>query len=872
LTRLPRLPHLLLALLLLPAGGAQVLSDPTGDVALGTEPAPAALGRFEHIDLAGLAVDEDAEGLRFEVALAGVGSGMDEVRVRESHILVPFSVGGQAYELAFERASGTFLHHRVLLDRVAANGTRDLLLVQNDWEDGQPQVDRARNTLSAFLPRSLLSADAPAPAVAGSPLVVGAVSGRSYATSGFTGFLPLPPGPDEAWDRMPDDGGGAELALRFGVPARSVAVEPAGEAFRTSNGEATTFLFRFNVTALAGPVDVRFEVADRPDGWQVDLTRTGDRLEPGSPGNVAVLATTPFAHGHGRLEWATLLARDASGAVVGGAHFGVRYTEIARPAGHHDALFIHSRQVGTGLEFDAERRLTPNDSGLPYFLSTLEQDARSDGAEIVGQPESVRGGDAALVRWKVPLNPRLDIGLDLDGTRAGSLAMPMRVERGGGAATVGGRLILVGVDGGGETRPDAPLNGRPVLELGRLADTRVQLSSSWSNVESALTLAAGRDRIPFTPDSDLVLDLWLRWDAPAPPLTETAPRIASGSRLDVPLDEFHDLEDGSFRSGPQAPALEVGAAPVLRAEPGATVAWDVSTGAGAALRVVGSNAFRLDGARVLATVPTEARPGDVLVAFLLAEDGGGQAARRLAVQVVDAQPDSGHYVDATAPGRESPLPPALALLPILGALLARRRQAADGGESPRPRRRVRLAAFGLTLFLAAAAIAAWSVLAQEGGSPPAPDAGAGWPAGFPRNDQLVGQELIPDFVPGWNVVAHRFGFLAGNPGPVQPGVFYSERPPGSVVGAAYGSPTNDTDFTLVFVAEMASGADADAWFAGMDHCSVGTTTKWVSQRGATVHTVETKSKDPAVLANLDEVVGQVRADLGMSDRCRAAAA
>ena len=130
--------------------------------------------------------------------------------------------------------------------------------------------------------------------------------------------------------------------------------------------------------------------------------------------------------------------------------------------------------------------------------------------------------------------------------------------------------------------------------------------------------------------------------------------------------------------------------------------------------------------------------------------------------------------------------------------------------------------------------------------------------------------FVPDSVSAWSYFRDTFGFMDGNPGPVQPGVVYAADPPLRAVGEVYADPLRESNLTLVLAAQFRDAGHAHAWFDAMDHCSAGETRSWVSWDVATVLTVETASHDPVVLQGIEVLVGLVRDANGLSDACRAA--
>lgn len=653
-----------------PVSAEMVFQDPAGDVATDTISGAPGLEGFEHIDLVSLALVEDPEGFWITLGLDALDSSFDRTTIREGIADVPFSAAGTPYLLQLRRDFGDFYHYVSDLYRLVEDDAPELLLRFSDWTDTYPTVDRAANQLTTFVPRALLRDDANRTLAPGQTLVFDRVVSRSSATSGLAvDFVPIG-GAGRAADAMPDGEAAAVVPVRYGVASRDLVVE-SPLPFRSSNGAAATYLYQFNVTNLGASTALEVIVNEAPPSWQVHILRPSIKADQGQTIAIAVAVTVPFRHQHGDVDWATLELHD-EGGLRGGIPFGIRFTEAPRPTAHHATLWLETRQVQGGLGAAQGERLA-NDSGWPGFLTTQHDDLRATGKPYTGQPsDAPTWVSQPTVTWRFMLRPQLDIGLDLDLAGLARLELPLSVER---LAVPGQLQARVGVMTPGDG-PDEPLQGQGMTDLVRFEPLRVDITDQVQTVQMQGAPIGTAHVTPATTQADLVLEIQLLADTPQTYLVDSLPRIESGGWLQVPLDEYVDVVDMEFSHG-QAPSLRVNE-PVLRAEPGRTVKWEVSyEPADAVVTVTGDDGFALvagkDGkATVLATVPHGALIGDAFTAFVVAEAPGGQNTLLLGVQAADTDLDTHAYADI--PPAEATPGSSLAVLGCVVLLLAARRR------------------------------------------------------------------------------------------------------------------------------------------------------------------------------------------------------
>jgi hypothetical protein len=470
---------------------------------------------------------------------------------------------------------------------------------------------------------------------------------------------------------------------------------------RFSNGEATTLHWPVEVANQGNrtlQVALDFDVAGAEG-----RAPPGIHLGPGERKVFNVYVTLPFNHEHGTTR-SFLLRADSRQGDVTTLRLGVDYPAIAQPAGHHPTLFLHARQ---------EHLL----GAVPFigwqWMNTAEDDDRSNapmaGARFAdcpgggGQGEPPAWGNL----WTFGLNPGLRMGLD---GRVGEMAVLEARIVGTGAVPSGtlyGRLALASAsDGSMEWFEDAALIGATALAPGPgPADVPVRLE---------IPLPPELDYVPPAIGEDLLLGVLLCLDAAPAAGTAVATAmsfasipgvkpygLATGGRLTLPLDEYHDFIDtGGSASGLVLEARDA----IRRGAPGASLLWtptltfpEGDTGR-YAVRLFGTGAphARLLAADIVAagepvklplsfTVPDvpAGQVFDLLVDVTHLEDPGRAVALRLSLVVDPAatQDDANALAsfDAASKGAPGSGLPLLALA-LAGLVFARRKRQRDGKE------------------------------------------------------------------------------------------------------------------------------------------------------------------------------------------------
>ncbi len=640
--------------------GAQ-FTDPLGDLAL-AGPSPSAVPdnpQTRNIDLVGLNVIEEDLAFTFVLKMQS----LEQQGGTTARYTIPFTWLDAQYRISVTRTR---------LDPTATPSTQ-ATFQQSDGQrysrvlDLDVTEDLAASTLSIVLSKnSIISLEGHAP-IFGSQLPN--VTVRAWTSIGFG------PGASRIEDQMPDAAPGVIVYELGGYANGHLALE-APDPVRVSNGGATTFVFQAhlqNSDTADDAATIKLEGA--PADWDT-LVQPGQRIPAEDERPIFALITIPFGHQHGGFSGFNMTAtssRDPS--ITASIRFGVLYTPIPMPAGHHPEIFLHASAEDTGV-------VAQTFGSTTNTMSTVEDHA-DDVAEALAE-RTMNGGAA----WDIPLGPALALGLDFDLNRTGALEFNLLGRR-PGAATISAELLLV--------RGDEELVS---LVAPVSADVTLDAQAA-TPVALVLTPSAESDYVPYASGQNLLLRLRLESTPQFPccPTPDGTPAIVTGSfRMPLPLNEYADLPvwDEGIESSVQLTTLE----PVERdARPGTTVTYTFTvTNNGDAtdeveLGVVGAGAegaaYLPDGkvelspgASVTATlavrIPADAVAGDRLEAVFIARSETDPSNIALVRTATTVSPDAANedeeqaFRDAAGKKKDTPLPLAFVLIALSGALMARR--------------------------------------------------------------------------------------------------------------------------------------------------------------------------------------------------------
>ena len=502
---------LLATLLPVPGAAAKAFTeDAAGDPQLrvfgnGAVPAPSALG--EAADLLALDVIEDAESLTFTLKLQNLKQ----------------TASFSDYEIQFTWARDDYA---IIVRRVVAQGVLDdnsdayLVNVEESRWDGlarlEHEIDVESGTITVHLPKPYILSENGRYPLLGDELENVFVEARSSFS--FLSFT------SEAYDRMPDDEGVEAYAFQFGDVASGKLRIDADERVRVSNGGATTFVYEVTVTNKDDVDDeVDLILSDMPEGWNATV-QSPLRLPGGAERRVAVLVSVPFAHDHGGFSSFNLSVRSARDAAsFASVRMGVLHTPIPQPAGHHADLYLHASTFNSGIF----GRI------FPWTTASMNTDGNHDTDAPEAMPD--RGGDS--LRWFIPLDPMLRMGLDFDlertGTIVGSIVGHMQ-----STGTVRAELLLVGVEGEDDEADGLLLGDTDTVDLALDVQTPAPFKLTFTPTEEA-------DYIPYLRGQNIMLVLYYE------PSEEgigsiccmpgaTPGLLTADFKATLPLNEYHD--------------------------------------------------------------------------------------------------------------------------------------------------------------------------------------------------------------------------------------------------------------------------------------------------------------------------------------------
>jgi hypothetical protein len=682
---------LLLAAAVLPSASAQadpapgytrLLTDPPGDhEASGQGPLNA---RFAGTDLLALDVNETGQSYVFVLDVGSL-EGQD-TELEYIGYEAYFEAKGSAYgiEVGFYGSDGEV--YAALMQR--ENGTRFYRYV-----DSLPvMVDRAASVFTVTVPSMWIAAPD------GSPLLRGEALTGFYAQSINTyGQIArtLTQGAASIQDRMPDtEVGTVAFPVRGSGQQAGTVVATSPQPVRVSNGEATTILFQAEVkNAAERPDTIELANGPLPAGWVVTFPQKTVRLEAGESIDVPILVTIPFSHEHGVLATFDVHFESRSDPLSHATlQYGVRYTKVPQPAGHHDTVWLHELDGNFFINAQEEEEVPPDEAG---------------GSGFGGGCSFSSGGGESGSSEMIMLVPDLDLGIDVDMAGKGLATLNIHSETPVlGSTSVGGYFVVWY----GNDRPSSCLFETPpqaIAMIQRSEPLTLDADETVTIELEILPLAYG-DFLPYGPDIQMaLLFAFFHEDGGASQpiccFDVSNPTLVAGSSFKLPLKEYHDPVDDYFSTlsgidlyanGDQQRLVNPGKTAVFR-----LTAENVGTQAGTfGLELTGSNAewarllgdtsVQLAGGEkrelaVAISPPDGAFDGDLADVTLHAVNKGDDNVRSLIRLLAEVDTDGDHpddealadELDGTLRGKDSPglaLPAGLLALAASG--LGRRRR------------------------------------------------------------------------------------------------------------------------------------------------------------------------------------------------------
>lgn len=391
--------------------------------------------------------------------------------------------------------------------------------------------DLEANTFTATIPRSLLTD------TNGRLVGPGSLFSQAYATSDYDTEESMATfGLVRSEDRMPDSGvGTGQFETTYGIVSSGHLSVYSPLPLRTSNGEATTFLFQVEITNDGDFIDtVHPEWSGGLDAWTVTFPDGPVRLEPAESRALPFLVTVPFSHEHGAYHPFTVsFQSQADPEARGNIELGIRYTAVPQPAGHHPEVFLHA-------------------PGSEAFFNTVEEYEPVEGEEPESNSYQCSSGGA--VGQVVPLAPSLSMGLDFDMDAEGEATWLMTSDQDSSGYSVEAYFVV--------SNGDAPSNCS--IARGDVPNGAVAMVQSTGPMEinggevveftaPVIPMEAG-DYVEFHENNQLYLAIRIvdPSDDPSggffggPNAALSRPTWEEGSSFLLPLLEYHDDVDDYF--------------------------------------------------------------------------------------------------------------------------------------------------------------------------------------------------------------------------------------------------------------------------------------------------------------------------------------
>lgn len=647
-----------------PTSWTDIAQDPTGDVAFSGTPVPETVAAS--MDLVKLQASVVAENLAFALGVSNLNA--NTPAADSSAYLLDFLFEGVGYRITIERnVPIPVLSSAIVYSATLAQYDMGLATYL-DLAELNVTVNAQASTMAVTFPATLIKGQTGLPARNGSTLENISASSRQLTANSLGTILAgagTPPTQGLIADRMPDTGS-VTYAIQTIIAATSQLIVDSPDPIRATNGGPGTFVYPIRATNIGSTsIEVGFTIENLPTSWQVSFVDDVLQVPPGETRTTSAVVQPPFGHAHGTTTNLTVQARSTADTQVGNnVILQLYYSDPPQPAGHHPQLFIHSfdnQDVAYSTAIEPTTGFTNRD----LFMNANSEDPRNS-----GQLVNAESGEGTDHYWRISMSPALGMGLDFEKSGIGKLQ---------GQLTSSNTMEIPGVK-------------LSAVLLLAVADQEIPLASGTNDApltigetpvefEVQLPVKPESDYIPYTPGSNLILEIHAEFQEPGAEIGVTTLNLQPGARLQLPLLEYQDLIPL-----PQLGHLVVEAPDDLRqvnagghtvfefkvrndgqASLGAQVeALDVSKNYIAAIQPADLNIKAGDSAtvNVEVTVPNEAQPGDVISAFVAVRPNGADQSVlvRLSVSVTDQEVDN----QQLAPAKDTPL----GALPISIALMA----------------------------------------------------------------------------------------------------------------------------------------------------------------------------------------------------------
>jgi hypothetical protein len=388
-----------------------------------------------------------------------------------------------------------------------------------------------------------------------------------------------PTGGVYAADRAPNDGFGAAFMFMKGSTGHGHLGLTALEPVRVSNGEATTIVYKVDITnhnTLPMSVELGAKIDQRylNEGWTVRVPSLL-KLEPSSTLTFPVVLALPFTHRHGETALFKVQAQAINDANSNAQlDLGVFWTDVPQPSAHHEGpdmgTWFHSGPAGSG-GFGLPAVGNPF-SGLDVWMNGVADDPNPEATDA-NVPASFNEGLSCVffriqqcqvppqnrASWQIPLSPSLLLGLDYDVARQGRMVFDLIPKVPSSTAKVGVLLEYCdptqqsgggnqGRGGNGDFGNQTCYNYKTLLGKGEASQALTV--NTPNHFEVMLTMEPAADYIPYRRGANIRIEIILTTDTPQN-LLGTDPRpefVTDKALLQQPLIEYHDPVDQAFEN------------------------------------------------------------------------------------------------------------------------------------------------------------------------------------------------------------------------------------------------------------------------------------------------------------------------------------
>lgn len=403
------------------------------------------------------------------------------------------------------------------------------------------EIDETAALAHIIVPKDILKSDSFLVPQVGDELTNFFAFSRQFTGLGFV------------YDRAPDEGSGESFRFRRGAAERGGDLYLRSDLpLRASNGESTTMVFNVELGNDGNEEkSVSISANENDPDWSIRLPPRL-RVPADSTVQVPVILSMNFSHEHMKTEYFRIRAV----AVDDAKHWaemelGVHWLEIPQPAGHHDKMWIHSRdRSGPFLG-------VPNGQdalGLGWaWMNAVEDDPNPRATDDPVPGLNADPGSPTF--WRFNLEPTLQIGLDLDTSRLGLFHTEIFSYAPATAARLVAEVTYCDPTG---TTPGIPTQecrqgdrpGTLVTVLSGTSADRALVANGPNSFAFELTPNETAELLQHRVGSTLTLHVTLVSNTPQSVLVVGHPPTATlnpkASLLTLPLHEYHDPVDQSF--------------------------------------------------------------------------------------------------------------------------------------------------------------------------------------------------------------------------------------------------------------------------------------------------------------------------------------